>query len=139
VIHAIQHRVVALGQYRRSRADRVLEKLDRQGTELLLLIRGSSYAYEQLSRPRRKARVARLRHVQVHAVPSHDVRFRPLRVQEWINHALEGALGRVLETYAPSVPVPPVDGVATASDETTRPAEERLLAVAADYISLSEL
>jgi hypothetical protein len=87
-----QHRVIRVGQLFRNRADHVIGRLNDQGTELVFMLKGASYAHEQLTQPRRAARLRRLRHVGVHRLPGDDQRFRPLPSQQFVTDQLDSAL-----------------------------------------------
>jgi dienelactone hydrolase len=100
VVNHAQHRVVRAGQLFRNRADHVIGRLNDQGTELVFLLKGASYAHEQLTQPRRAARLLRLRRVRVHRLPGDDQRFRPLPSQQFVGEQIDDALGRIIRSEA---------------------------------------
>jgi hypothetical protein len=87
---------VRLAQFFPNRADRVLKRLSAQGTHVLLMFKPSSYAYEQLSAPRRHARLRTLEGLEFSALPGDDQRFRPLLIQRVVQDAVDDALSTLL-------------------------------------------
>lgn len=100
IAQSCQRRVLRVAQVLPSRADEVIQALDAQQTTLLLLLKRSSYAAEELSLPRRAARIRRRTQVIIKQLPGDDQRFRPLALQHFVSSAMDGALTRVLEAEA---------------------------------------
>lgn len=96
-LKAAHHAAVVLGQPLRNRAERMLEQLDARGTDVLLLLKRSSYAHEQLSRRSRRGRLRELSHIDARALPGDDQRFRPLVSQRFVDEAMDQGLTRLLE------------------------------------------
>ena len=91
---------VIVGQFFPSRGERFIRQLTGRGTELDLILRGSSYAYEQLTIPGRHARVRGLRGLHIKKIPGEDSRFRPVVSQRFIRKALDDGLLRLLPARA---------------------------------------
>lgn len=104
VVHAGQHRFLRAADVYPNLADRLVRQIAGQGTELLFLLKRSSYAYEQMTLPRRHARLNRLGRVWVRGLPGADQRFRPLPSQQFVITQLDAALDRVIRSEAPPVP-----------------------------------
>jgi pimeloyl-ACP methyl ester carboxylesterase len=96
---------VALGQFLPSRSDRVLARLSDRGTLVVLKLKKASYAYAQLSMPRRRARLSRLSGVDVSLLGGDDQRFRPLPVQYGVRTALDTALDGLIDSERSRVEV----------------------------------
>jgi hypothetical protein len=113
-----QGRIDRIAQAFPNRSDRIIRQLSAQGTELILMLKGHSWAYEQLQLPLRRGRLQALsayRHV--HRLPGDDQRFRPLVSQRYVNDMMDGGIVRVLAATAP-----PLAGPArtTSDDELIR-------------------
>lgn len=112
------HVVVTLGQVIPNRAEHLIGELTGRGVELVFLLKGHSYAYEQLHMPRRRARLRAARGLTVRRLPGDDHRFRPPACQQSVARAIDETLSRLL------APAPPLHR-ATLEDEASRPGRER--------------
>ncbi len=100
VLLKVHRAAVFIGQFSRNRGERGIERLAARGTEVLLIVKRSSYTWEQLSMPRRRARLARFDRLRVKALPGNDQRFRPLVSQQFVRDAMDESLARLLEKPA---------------------------------------
>jgi hypothetical protein len=88
--------VVVLGQVFRNRGERLVERLAARGVELVFVLKPMSYAHEQLTMPRRRARMRKISGVMVKTIPGDDQRFRPAVSQQFVRDALDDALARLI-------------------------------------------
>jgi pimeloyl-ACP methyl ester carboxylesterase len=82
-------------QFFQNRGERLIVQLTARGTELVLVLKGSSYAHKQLVTPSRHARVRGIGRLRVNKSPGEDARFRPIVSQRLVRHALDDAVLRV--------------------------------------------
>ena len=88
-----------VGQFFPSRGERFIRQLTGRGTELDLILRGSSFAYEQLTIPGRMLASA-VSMVSHQEDSGEDSRFRPVVSQRFIRKALDDGLLRLLPARA---------------------------------------
>lgn len=110
---ATQRRYLRALQFFPNRGERVLRRLSAQGTQVELMLKRSSYAYEQLTMGRRRERIQRLPGVVVSGLAGEDERFRPLVLQHAVQSAMDQAL---LEQIGPSAALAATAGVAAIQD-----------------------
>jgi pimeloyl-ACP methyl ester carboxylesterase len=106
VIHRAGHATLRVRAAWPGRADRVARKLSRRGTEVVLMLKSQSHAFEELSTPRRQERLGRLPHFSVRRLPGDDLRFRPVATQQWVAGTLDDGLARVLAVHAVTASTP---------------------------------
>jgi pimeloyl-ACP methyl ester carboxylesterase len=95
------------------RADRIARRLSQRGTEVVLLLKSHAHSYEELTTPRRRARLSGLPGLSVSRLPGDDLRFRPAPTQRWVADTLDGALERVALAHAAYASVAPAVVAAT--------------------------
>lgn len=87
---------VTAGQFFPNRGERLIRQLTGRGTEIVLLLKSTSHAYEQLVVPFRRARVRGIDRLHLKNLPGKDGRFRPLVSQQFVRSALDEAILRLL-------------------------------------------
>jgi hypothetical protein len=105
-LHAMNtahHAVVVLGQVFRNRGERVIERLAARGVEMVFILKPSSYANEQLTMPRRRARLRRIANLHVTTIPGDDARFRPVASQRFVSDTVDDVLPRLIARHAEAV------------------------------------
>jgi dienelactone hydrolase len=112
VLVRVHHRVVRLAQPLPNRGERMLRALGGRGVEVALLLKGNSFAYEQVTAPRRRSRLGRVGSLRIERLPGDDQRFRPLACQSFVNRALDQAVDRLAT---------PRHGSAASADPISRP------------------
>jgi hypothetical protein len=119
------HAAVALGQPFPNRAERLIRELTGRGTELVLLLKSTSYTLEQLEMPSRRRRLRKVERLRVSRLPGDDQRFRPLISQSFVSSALDGVVDRLAAPGPTAYPTVP--------DTVTSPREVRAGAMTASH------
>lgn len=102
-IAKLMHRTaVTAGQLFPNRGERIIHRLTARGTEIVLILKSTSHAHEQLMTPRRRARVRGIGGLHLKKIPGTDVRFRPAVSQRYVRGALDDALLRLLDAGPPA-------------------------------------
>jgi pimeloyl-ACP methyl ester carboxylesterase len=104
IVNMSHRALVALQQFFPNRGEQIINELTARDTELLFILKRSSYAHEQLLRPRHRARLRRNRRVQVKSLFGEDQLFRPLVSQRFVRGAMDEALTRVAGAQTVAVP-----------------------------------
>jgi pimeloyl-ACP methyl ester carboxylesterase len=99
---SVHRATVIAGQPFPNRGERIVRRLTARGVELVLIVKGSSHTYEQLTMPRRRARVRGIERLHVNKIPGLDVRFRPVVSQRYVRESLDAAILRLLGAEAPA-------------------------------------
>lgn len=99
---SVHRATVIAGQPFPNRGERIVRRLTARGVELVLIVKGSSHTYEQLTMPRRRGRVRGIQRLHVNKIPGLDVRFRPVVSQRYVRASLDAALLRLLGAEAPA-------------------------------------
>jgi pimeloyl-ACP methyl ester carboxylesterase len=98
----VGHRAaVTAGQFFPNRGERLIRQLTARGTEVVLILKGASYAHEQLVVRSRRARVRGNDHLHHKKIPGSDRRFRPVVSQRFVRDALDEAILRLLSRRTP--------------------------------------